>query len=1859
MAENKAARLLAVLARVNLDDIGTDAEGDIREALDALVLAAARSGAGRADGIPADPVSALDEPAADAPVPPDADTDGSDDPPAIGTTSDAGTAGAASVWLKDESSTHSIPGSPLSIGRAPALPNALDIGRALRPLRRFRPSRVHQRLDLSATVDHYTRTGLLVPQLAPAAEPWLEAVVAVDRGTSMAVWDETSLALTRMLWALSAFRRVHVWHIEHPPQGEPVLRDHHGRLLPMDPSDPRHTQPAHRLLLVVSDCATPAWRRSELWQTLHKWGRTAPVALINPLPKRLWQRTGLDLPRTVATASVPASPGGLLAYRRPRLFREDAPGTQPWQALPVLQMDAHQVLAWAHALMRTDPSGCEAVLVPASGRVPSRTRSPRASSAPPDVPATGPHITAAARAFTDNRQSPAVRLAIAASSLDAFTLAVLDVLRERIVPDASLADTAEFLTAGLLTATRHEGADMVYRFLADAATHLRGLLSRDQAWDAHFALTDHLRAHPQAPHGIVAALHSPTSQEMLPTGLRPVAQAAAATARLLGVELTESPSGLDALDRTGADVGDGDGALAVPDNPPEPAPDVGVATDDPRGGGAVMLRSYQRQMLDRLNTERDLHDRHRNLLIAPPGTGRTVTAAFDYEHLCRQHDQDLRLLFVAGSVEAVHQARETYESVLGSRWFGESLPGTGSLERGHHVFATWQSLDRVLETLAPDHFDVIVIDEFHTMGIRMLTNIMEHFAPRELLVLSVVPERTNGAAIHEEFFEGRIAAELRLPDALAMGLLTPLHYFGFANGADYQGLGLQQGEHGRSSLNEPPTADDARARLVIRALQDTVPDVRTMRAVGVCESTAQAETMTRYFRDAGFRAATLLAKDRLETRHGTLSSLRSGDLQAVFCVDALGGNARLPEVDTLLLLRPLSSAFHFLRQLSVGLGLFPGKSVLNVLDFIGYHRREVRLDHQLGVLTNLSSRQLLDHIEHDAPPLGSGCTITFDETAKRLVTAGLRAQIQGRATDLADGNLTGEELPSAEQQVPRTLAPTRAFHQAARAVRVRGGHGAAVIVAAGIMLTPRLVLTCAHTVDATGLRIVRTDGTEIPCRTVWKGTGSVDAALVVTEQNVLDSGEWERLLPSRLRWGRMPDGAPSPVLITGFGSSDEATELQGTARTVAVEQVLSIDVVQPASAAALKSSGALVTLDGFFVGMVTRRHLQRPLLRALPAELLLQDDGFRRMLTSHMTLPYELEDVGSEPSDGSREVAQAVCLAVEARRIRGLSGTASSRSERAAINAIRDSLTAILRRAGIDGVVSEEPLVADRRTDLLVTMDGPTAVRDMGRLLVDLSTAVAAQHDVTIYVGASVGEVADTRRGLSGAAVSQASRVVVNAFAGEQLRQAEYPVSFASSNTLYVLMAEMLDPALKDRFVPIEPIVGTDAEADRLYEGSIEDLGRALADASDKDALTPAGSDRSRPEIERRSFSDAEEKVSALRTEAAEQRPEDWAPIPNPYSPSMPVVDQSMFMGRDVLIRQLTHTLQRGGHVVLHGQRRVGKSSILFQLQRRLPTGLLTARFSLAELASDLTHAVIPYRIAVAFFNELDGLESEGFPDLGIPRPVFADFRDSSSPQAILEGYLREIIRRMRVNEVYREFRLVLLLDESTALYAAIQDGTLSGSYMESWRAITESALFGSVMVGDERMVKFLAEFPEAFHSTRQQRLAYLDEMSAERLIVDPIALGDGTSRYRGDSVARIRHLTGGSPYYIQMFCSLLVDHVNSRRQSLIGPADVDEVAALLVEGPNSLRSEAFDNLLHTADATVGGLPAEVVREVLSAGLTGGPGNLRLGGQMARQSPMGSRVIDALLEHEVIVQTASGDYRIVVGLFAEWLWRHR
>ncbi|MFJ5218928.1 AAA family ATPase [Streptomyces sp. NPDC088354] len=388
---------------------------------------------------------------------------------------------------------------------------------------------------------------------------------------------------------------------------------------------------------------------------------------------------------------------------------------------------------------------------------------------------------------------------------------------------------------------------------------------------------------------------------------------------------------------------------------------------------------------------------------------------------------------------------------------------------------------------------------------------------------------------------------------------------------------------------------------------------------------------------------------------------------------------------------------------------------------------------------------------------------------------------------------------------------------------------------------------------------------------------------------------------------------------------------------------------------------------------------------------------------------------------------------------------------------------------------------------------------------------------------------------------------------------------------------------------------------------------------------------------------------------------EDWEPINNPFSEGAPVEDKQMFYGRGPLIEILLEVLGRTDTkcVVIYGQKRVGKSSVLHHLQQDLVPPVVAAKFSLLDIATDLNHATLLYRISNAFHRRLEDLEDVGYAPLEIDRPILRDFTESPSPHIHFDNYMREIQRRMRRSQEHREWRMVLLLDEFTVLYSAIQRGNLPREFMKSWKAMLESRMFSSVVVGNDLMPRFLKAFPNEFQVARQSPVSYLDEAPAVELITEPIAMPDGKSRYRGDSVQRVIELTARNPYYIQLFCNRLVQYMNAERQSLIGPADVDAVAATLVRGESALVQEQFDNLLTPGDADVSELRDDVVLAVLRLGLTGHRRDLYIDGPKVREHPEGKRVLDDLLRRDVIDRESENRYRIKVGLFAEWLWHRK
>ncbi|MFD4505527.1 DUF3427 domain-containing protein [Streptomyces sp. NPDC058457] len=411
---------------------------------------------------------------------------------------------------------------------------------------------------------------------------------------------------------------------------------------------------------------------------------------------------------------------------------------------------------------------------------------------------------------------------------------------------------------------------------------------------------------------------------------------------------------------------------------------------------------YQRDMLERLEVEREVHNRHRNLLVAATGTGKTVMAALDYKQLRKKHGRDLRLLFVAHRKEILQQSLRTYQDVLVDPNFGESLHSGEIPERWTHVFASVQSLSaRTLDQIAPDHFDVIVIDEFHHGTSPTYRKILDHFDPSELLGLTATPERMDGKNIQDEFFDGRIAAEMRLWEALENDLLSPFHYFGISDSTDFSAVAWKRGSYDPSALSNTLSSDEPRARLILKAVQEKVAEPGAMRALGFCVSVQHAKFMAEAFRAAGVNAIALSGETSAEQRDQALTDLKSGVLQVIFSVDLFNEGLDIPDVDTLLLLRPTSSTTVFLQQLGRGLRRTDDKAVLTVLDFIGQHRKEFRFENQFRTLTNLTRKRLLDHIEHDFPQLPSGCQIILEEKAKKAIIANIKEQIGVNVTALA------------------------------------------------------------------------------------------------------------------------------------------------------------------------------------------------------------------------------------------------------------------------------------------------------------------------------------------------------------------------------------------------------------------------------------------------------------------------------------------------------------------------------------------------------------------------------------------------------------------------------------------------------------------------------------------------------------------------------------------------------------------------------------------------------------------------------------------------------------------------------------------
>ena len=409
--------------------------------------------------------------------------------------------------------------------------------------------------------------------------------------------------------------------------------------------------------------------------------------------------------------------------------------------------------------------------------------------------------------------------------------------------------------------------------------------------------------------------------------------------------------------------------------------------------GLIRPFDYQQEILERLQVEREVRGHWRNLVVAATGTGKTVMAASDYKAFAEKH-QRAHLLFIAHREEILRQSLQTFRQVLSDYNFGEKWYGGEEPANYEHVFASKDTLNNRLDSLAlpADYYDYIVVDEVHHVAASSYRKIINHFTPKVLLGLTATPERMDGEDITKDF-DGIISAEIRLDDALNKGLLAPFYYYGITDSVDYSEVAWDKGHYVASELSRIYSYNDARTAVILRGLQKYLTNIRDVRALCFCVDQQHAKYMASKFTLCGLKAD-VLTSENAPMRATLYNRLKRKDINYLFVVDMFNEGVDIPEVDTILFLRPTESLTVFIQQFGRGLRKAEGKTHVNILDFVGNSRAEFNYTDRMRVMLGRTSMSVPEEMERDCPHLPLGCRIILEPKAKEYIMNNIKGAIQ-------------------------------------------------------------------------------------------------------------------------------------------------------------------------------------------------------------------------------------------------------------------------------------------------------------------------------------------------------------------------------------------------------------------------------------------------------------------------------------------------------------------------------------------------------------------------------------------------------------------------------------------------------------------------------------------------------------------------------------------------------------------------------------------------------------------------------------------------------------------------------------------------
>lgn len=290
----------------------------------------------------------------------------------------------------------------------------------------------------------------------------------------------------------------------------------------------------------------------------------------------------------------------------------------------------------------------------------------------------------------------------------------------------------------------------------------------------------------------------------------------------------------------------------------------------------------------------------------------------------------------------------------------------------------------------------------------------------------------------------------------------------------------------------------------------------------------------------------------------------------------------------------------------------------------------------------------------------------------------------------------------------------------------------------------------------------------------------------------------------------------------------------------------------------------------------------------------------------------------------------------------------------------------------------------------------------------------------------------------------------------------------------------------------------------------------------------------------------------------------------SPYIAGPPVKSREMFYGRQSTFAWVQENLSgtyQDNVLVLYGERRTGKTSVLYQLQHHLPDTYAFVLIDLQTIAyalgstGDLLFAMARKTttgLRRAGF-ELDAPDRERYVDH--PLECFEELGEAIGLQA------RSVGRRA-----------VLIVDEFDLLIEAVENGQVTPYVFDCIRGLMQHQDGLSFIFTGAGKVSEMLKNPQSilFNTALRRRVSFLERDEAERLIREPVA----DVLWHDDlAIEKILRVTAGHPYFIQYICHEIVNIARAERKNFVTLRDVDRALQTTVQETTGIIRHAYMSL--------------------------------------------------------------------------------